>query len=257
MKTVNFTRGTPDEQIEDVVGFLTQVREVCKGQWYFRGHRDDARQQLKPSVGRDFSYAGHTIRFSREQEHNLLYRFRRHAYKHYDRILTEWEALFLARHHELPVRLLDWTTNPVVALFFASTYEMTDEARDGALWAIKRREDGVQDIDVFDSSKSPLEYKGIKLVYPFYPTPRLTEQSGIFTLHEDPWTDLDTLAGQTYPEEELDLEELKRWLVPGQKKKSIIQELERLAINTRTLFPDLDGLARGLWQSEVLRIATR
>jgi hypothetical protein len=255
MRTVQFTRDWPDHGIEEVAGFLGQVNETCKGQWYFRGHRDARNQRLMPSIGREFSYVGRTMRFTSTQERSLLHRFRRHAYKHYNRVLTEWEALFLARHHELPVRLLDWTTNPVVALYFASTYETGAEAKDGALWAIKRRAGDVHDIDVFDSARSPLEYRGIKLVYPFYPTPRLTEQSGVFTLHEDPWTDLDTLAGRSYPEEELDIARLKKWLVPGDKKQKIIEELERLAINTRTLFPDLDGLARGLWQSEVIRSA--
>jgi hypothetical protein len=255
-KNARFIRDLPDAKVEDVVSFLVQVREVCHGQWYFRGHKDDKRQRLKPSIGREFSYVGRTVCFTRRQEQALLHRFRRHAYKHYDRVLTEWEALFLARHHELPVRLLDWTTNPVVALFFACTHETSDEAKDGALWAIKRREGSTCDVDVFDTSRSPLDYRGIKLVFPFYPTPRLTEQSGIFTLHEDPWAELDSLAGSVYPEDELDVDRLKKWLVPGEKKQSIIDELERLSINTRTLFPDMDGLARGLWQSEVLRNAT-
>jgi hypothetical protein len=210
-------------------------------------------QHLTPSIGRLFSYVGQTVSFNAAQERRLLHRFRRHAYQHYHRVLSEWEALFLARHHELPVRLLDWSTNPVVALYFASTYDRNEAVADGAVWAIRRREGDVEELDVFDESRSPLEIKGIRLVYPFYPTPRLTEQSGIFTLHADPWTPLDTLAGHKYPANELDIDRIKKWIVPAGSKRSIISELERLAINTRNLFPDLDGLARGLWQSEVLR----
>jgi hypothetical protein len=33
----------------------------------------------------------------------------------------------------------------------------------------------------------------------------------------------------------------------------MILNLERLAVNSRTLSPDFDGLAKGLWQTEIIR----
>jgi hypothetical protein len=249
---VRFKRVLPDNEVRGVFPFLEQISRDCEGEWYFRGHQEAEAQPLVPSIGRPFSYAGKTVTFNRMQERKLLHRFRRHAYRHYGRTLSEWETLFLGRHHELPVRLLDWTTNPVVALYFACTHEEPQDAGDGAVWAIRRRRIKVHDLDVFDDRRSPLSIPGIKIVHPFYPTPRLTEQSGVFTLHEDPWTELDQLAGRLYPESELDLDLLQKWVIPARLKASVVRELERLAINTRTLFPDLDGLARGLWQSEVL-----
>ena len=253
MSPICFTRDSPDATVEGVSRFLDQIARSCHGEWFFRGQPVDRPESLTPSIGREFSFAGRTLRFSPAQERSLLQRFRRHAYKQYHRVLTEWEVLFLARHHELPVRLLDWSTNPMVALYFASRFERADDAADGAVWAVKRRDCDMHELNVFDQGRSPLQIKGIKLVYPFYPTPRLTEQSGIFTLHEDPWTPLDSLAGKPYPDEELDIERLKKWSVPAPVKQEVLIELERLSVNTRSLFPDLDGLARGLWQSEVLR----
>src|SRR5688572_5212402 len=103
MTRVRFSRDSPDDVVESVVGFLEQVHRSCGGEWYFRGHREAEAQRLTPSIGRPFNYVGRNVTFSHAQERRLLQRFRRHAYKHYNRVLSEWEALFLARHHELPV----------------------------------------------------------------------------------------------------------------------------------------------------------
>jgi hypothetical protein len=46
----------------------------------------------------------------------------------------------LARHHGAAVRLLDWTYNPIVAAFFATTKSDTDKQSEKiAVWAVNRR----------------------------------------------------------------------------------------------------------------------
>ena len=219
-----------------------------------------------PSIGRCQHYAGKSVVFSAREEQSLLKRFRRYAYEYFRRVPTEWETLFLARHHGLPTRLLDWTSNPLVSLYFAAAHRSDERVRtgddrerkleiDGTVWAIATRDGEREDLDIFYEKPSPLDVPGIRLVFPINPSPRLTAQSGVFTLHADPWTDMVKCAGKSYPDHDLDIARLKRWNVPAGSKPEIILALDRVAINSRTLFPDLDGLARGLWETEILRKA--
>jgi hypothetical protein len=255
-------------KVTGVEDFLAGIKKFVGNkaeEVFFRGQGDPA-GELIPSVARKQHYAGQAIVFTEKQEQDLLRRFQRHAYQHFQRVPTEWEALFLARHHGMPTRLLDWTSNPLVSLYFAAVhqseelvYQETADGTaseklnvDGTVWAIAARPER-HDLDVLLDRRSPLDIKGLKLVHPFYPSPRMIAQSGIFTLHGDPWTDLVQMAGKPYPETDLDICRLMRWSVCSRMKTQIILDLERLAINSRTLFPDLDGLVKGLWQTEVLR----
>ncbi|HYG24162.1 MAG TPA: FRG domain-containing protein [Verrucomicrobiae bacterium] len=254
--------------IRSVEHFLAEIKRAAgAGDFglYFRGHGQPT-EGLMPSIGRKHYYLGRSVTFSSEQEKSLLLQFRRHSYEHFGRIASEWENLFVARHHGLPTRLLDWTFNPLVALYFAAFYEseeflppssedhMSTEKLnvDGTVWAIQRRRK-ITELDVLHDDTPPLEIAGIKLVMPFNPTPRMTAQSGVFTIHSDPWTDMVKSAGQPYDPTDLDVSKLIKWTVRSEDKTGIVLDLERLAINSRTLFPDVEGLARGLWQTEIIR----
>ncbi len=101
---------------------------------YFRG-QNEIDHGLHPSAGRPGKA------YSPDQERNFLHRFRRRSYAHYGRILTDWETLFLARHYFLPCRLLDWSANPLVALFWACRGGESSYDHDGAVWVFVRQPD--------------------------------------------------------------------------------------------------------------------
>ena len=53
------------------------------------------------------------------KEHRIIENFRRYAREELRHGETDWHVLILGQHYRLPTRLLDWTTSPLVATFFA------------------------------------------------------------------------------------------------------------------------------------------
>lgn len=256
MVDITFYDDKDIQTIDSIGKYLRHIKDFensYSGEIYFRGQNNQS-YSLKPTAGRSdfYKHNGKSMApLTFEQERNLLHRFKRYAYNHVQKILNDWEALFLARHHGLPVRLLDWTSNPLVALYHAAICE-EKPSNDGAVWVIHRIKDS-NVINVLTETRSPLEIPGVRIIYPVYISPRLIAQSGCFTLHQHPESSLEEDSPNNYNTGEFDILILRKWKVPCNKKVELIDQLERMAINNRTLFPDLDGLAKGLWQLEVIR----
>jgi len=229
----------------------------------YRGHSKRC-YRLKPMIGRPLMYAGKKdVLLNTTSEQELLHRFRRRAYPHFERAITAGEAIFIARHHGLPTRLLDWTANALFSLYFAC-HEHPDE--DGRIWAMLRRRPEGYDIDAFDFARLKTEEEvfgyrvrdgnssddAIKIVYPFYNTPRLLAQDGAFTIHSHPQVSIEDYNSKVFKKTNLDIETLYCWCVPKKSKNNIIEGLSGLGITHRSVYPDLDGVARSLWETEIL-----
>ena len=225
---------------------------------YLRGQVDFS-WGLLPVIGRKLRYVRiETKGYDNELEGRLLHQFRRYARAHPEGNVDEREILLLARHHGVPVRLLDWTSNPLVALYYACV-DGDDENldKDGAIWMFMRKTHLKREhyYDIYNpEEKSILKLKGVRIIYSPHVTSRITAQSGHFTTQDNPAIGIeDYLPPKGRNARTFDIKKLKKWRIPHATKVKFIEELQRCGINERALFPDLDGIARSIVRTEVLR----
>ena len=93
----------------------------------------------------------------------------------------------------------------------------------------------------------------VKLLEPVYNSPRLLAQDGAFTVQADPWIPMDHYAGTQFWNTDLDVSGLFCWEIAREKKRLLMEQLSGLGITHRAVYPDLDGIARSLWETDVLR----
>lgn len=187
--------------------------------------------ELVPSVGRclpDFQRNGRDRSKLLDHERFALEIFEKESAGFLSsKVSDPWELIVLAQHHGLPTRLLDWTHNPLVALFFAV---QSNDDTDAAVYAL---EAGVV-LDVMDTGelgKHPLELQETRQFVPTNSSPRVLAQSSVFTVHADP-TDPWTASG------------MKKLIIPKEKKMQLRGVLYKYGVSSKKLFPGLDGLGR-------------
>jgi hypothetical protein len=240
------------DSIDSVLRLVTQFGRKVVSPLRLRG-QTDRNWSLLPSIGREdqYWYAGTAIhKFTPEQEKNMFHKFRRQAAEFIHPPQSEWDLLFLARHHGLPVRLLDWTSNPLVALYHCCLHHKAP-APDGAIWALREKSNDTY-LDILDpNGPGPFETEGLRVVHHPYTSTRMRAQASVFTIHECPDKPLDEFFAED--PNPCDIEALAEWVVPGEHKSLLLAELHRLGVSGRSVFPDLDGLAAGIWQTECLR----
>lgn len=198
----------------------------------YRGHRD-WRWHLLSSLHRVFAQSDAEPGTIREFQQRLMDEFRRRVarWRWEDRPpQSEWEWLFLAQHSGLPTRLLDWSENPLVALYFA-VRDPGASKDDAVIYCYQHASEAIT-LDLLSKSS---DGDRIELVRPPFFNEQMYAQRSVFTV--EPYSVKDTSNNSGG---------LSHWYISHKCVARIRSELKELGISEATLFPGLRTLAEEL-----------
>lgn len=281
--------------LSDYISLIGDISKEEQGSVWFRGH-SSAKYRLLPSVlrkmtpledARGHKISGKTILLSSGysvtgiSSERMLDDFKIKAVPFITvRPRNDFEWLFLMQHHGVPTRLLDWTTNALVALFFAvdPISDFHKSSRESAARFMKEEEfsdegvaiyainpcvinkeigatdspiDVANDYDTWSVYVRPMESDG-KAFLPIcilasHISPRIRSQSGTFTLHGANIAPLDSYQALRPL--------IRKIFIPYSIAIQIKTELYSLGVTPSFIYPDMDGIAREVKERELHRYA--
>lgn len=250
--------GINKKSLEFFEQYVNDVIHFSRGAIY-RGVSKSS-HELRPAIGRIGSKDTKRRRNTAlAVEHRLLNNFQTRS-SALVQPMDFTSLVVLAQHHGIPTRLLDWSLNPLVALFFAVR---NDKDNEGKVYIADDIEYRAQDkigyekyvighdtqlkdefMEQNNENKVYIAYQEFILskkeinidICQFNPIcidPRMTAQASVLTFHPDPFTPMTQGV-------------VKEILIPAEAKEDIMEILERCGVHEFALFPDLDGLSRWL-----------
>nr|WP_079656840.1 FRG domain-containing protein [Serratia marcescens] len=147
-----------DDRVSSVVDFVVKISEIKRDKgysYYFRGHSDFG-YDLSPGIYRKES------RWIK-REHRLFREIIIKCPNEFKDSKTTFQKLVKMQHYALPTRLLDITTNALIALYF-SCVGMNEKEKDGEVIVFKISD---QDVKYFDDKDVSLLSNLSKVEYLF------------------------------------------------------------------------------------------
>lgn len=187
-----------------------------------------------------------------------------------------------AQHFGVPTRFLDWTNNPLVALYFACSNESNNDC-DGCVWLfhivnyrrslvnyeekINKKESIEESINNLINDVKDDVYKMPIVYQPYYVDNRMKAQDSVFMAWGSNDNSLENML--------MNCKHLKKVYttdhsctvseivgngilfkieIPKENKLKLLRELDTVAINEMSLFPGLDGIGKYIEKKHALNL---
>ena len=215
--------------IKNFIEFHNVIEKHSSANYVFRGQQDFD-WELIPKIGRPEFSKNVPSYFKEEDIISSWLRYSGHLLN--SSPVDEWDELTLGQHHGLATRLLDWTKNPLVALYFA-TFDLNQKS-DASVFIMdfKNKVLKTKEIKPFDSK---IIVSGV-----FYPkglSARVINQRGVFTISNKPQLSLEKILNENT---------FIKLRIKGTAKKAMLRNLEQYGVNEFSIYQDLDNLSNYL-----------
>ena len=209
--------------VDSLEAFLREI-DTFEETDFFRGH-SSFEYKLIPFVGR----------FYKDGQERALLDFERFLFEDFKRKYSMFtdvrpkndkEFLFLAQHYGLPTRLLDWTYNPLIALYFACN---TNLDKDGVVFRAYPFNMAIYD----DERSDALTFPHRTLLVPNLTDVRYKSQNGLFVYYPQPWNEDDSYL-------------MAKYTIPAAAKSFIMTKLAKIGFVRSSIMPSLDSLSHDI-----------
>jgi hypothetical protein len=224
-----------DKEVQSVGEFISRLDEHATGKRrLYRGQNVD--KPLLPKIMRLADKYSIDPRDIDAIERKMLKRFAEESepMRRHQRKLTDWELMSVAQHWGMPTRLLDWTANPLAALWFAVSVESCHHGDHGVVWMVEG-----PDEKNFREHDDVFKLPTTRFFKPPHLDRRIIAQSSWFSAYRhNRETFLPLEKQKKYSDR------LTRFIIAGDRFQSLRRELRLLGVHHLAMFPDLEGLSR-------------
>ena len=216
--------------VETFSEYIQEIENMDDGAELMLYRGQVTKGNLLPSICRDKPEVDTT-----QEEKEMLSELRRMGNSLVtDPSISDWDLLVVAQHFGMKTRLLDWTSNPLAALWFACNDWKGGDTHVYILPA---------DEFLSKSKKGPFDIGGTRVIRPSLNNPRIISQHGWFTAHKYSNKTNKFVALEKNKEIKKAVKEIK---IPSRNRSDMLKSLDRHGVSSRTLFPDLEGLCKYL-----------